>query len=126
MCPSYLSDLLSKKVYSRSLRSADSHSIETPLFTLRTVSDRSFSSVGPRLWKTFHYLFVMAHKSAPMQTPAPHSQLSFVLIHKSANYSGLSSASPVLQTVSLVWNVGYPRHTESPSGCMYAIENSPA
>jgi len=49
-CPSYLSDLLSKKVYSRSLRSADGHSLETPLFKLRTVGDRPFSSVGPRLW----------------------------------------------------------------------------
>jgi len=32
---------------------------------------------------TFHYLFVTAHKSAPMLTPAPHSLVSFVLISRS-------------------------------------------
>jgi len=31
-----------------------------------------------------------------------------------------------LQTVALMWNVGYPRRTESPSGYVYAKENSPA
>jgi len=45
---------------------------------------------------------------------------------KTAYYFGLSSASPVQQTVALVWNVGYPMRTESPSGYVYAIENSPA
>ena len=45
---------------------------------------------------------------------------------KSAYYSGLSTASSVLQTVPLVWNVGCPMRTESPSGYVYAIENSPA
>jgi len=54
----------------------------------------------------------MAHESAPMPTPAPHSLLSFNL--KAAYYSGLSFASPVLQTVALAWNVGYPMRTESP------------
>jgi len=50
LCPSYLSDLLSKKVHSRSLRSADGHSLASPKYRLRTVGDRFFSSVRPRLW----------------------------------------------------------------------------
>jgi len=53
LCPSYLSDLLCKKVHSRSLRSADGNSLATPLLKLRTVGDRSFSSVGRRLWNDF-------------------------------------------------------------------------
>ena len=49
LCPTYLSDLLTKKVHTRSLRSADGHSLAAPICKLRTISDRSFSSVGPRL-----------------------------------------------------------------------------
>jgi len=45
---------------------------------------------------------------------------------KAAYYSGLSSASPVLQTVALVWNVGYHMRTKCPSAYVYAIENSPS
>ncbi len=126
LCPSYLSDLLSKKVYSRSLRSADGHSLETPLFKLRTVGDRSFSSVGPRLWNN---LPLSLRDGSQIRANADPGTSFSALVRsylKAAYYSGLSSASPVLQTVALVWNVGYPMRTESPSGYVYAIENSPA
>jgi len=49
LCPSYLSNILNKKVHSRTLRSADGHILANPLLELRTVDGRSFSSVGPRL-----------------------------------------------------------------------------
>ena len=126
LCPTYLSDLLTKKVHTRSLRSADGHSLAVPLLKLRTVGDRSFSSVGPRLWND---LPLRLRDGSQIRANAdPGTSFSTLLRSylKATCYSGLSSASPVLQTVALVWNVGYPMRTESPSGYVYAIENSPA
>jgi len=70
---------------------------------------------------TYHFLFVMPHKSAPMLITAS----SFSALLRSY-YSGLSSASPFLQTVVFAWNAGYPMRIESPSDYVHAIENSAA
>ena len=126
LCPAYLSDLLNKKLHSRSLRSADGHRLATPLLKLRTVGDRSFSSVGPRLWNELP--LCLRDGSQIRANADPGTSFSTLLRSylKTTYYSGLLAASPVLQTVALVWNVGYPMRTESPSGYVYAIENSPA
>jgi len=67
----------------------------------------------------FHYRFVMAHKSAGPVTSFFALSRSYL---KVAYYSGLSPAFYVLQTAALLWNVGYPMHTESPSGFVNASE----
>lgn len=50
--PPYLSDLLIPKVQKRSLRSSSSSvdSYEVPFNKCKTFSDRSFSTIGPKLW----------------------------------------------------------------------------
>jgi len=108
--------ILSKTVHSRSVRSADGHSLATPLYKLRTVGDRSFSSVGRRLWNSLP----LARRDGTQIRANADSYTSFSALVRSyvkaAYYSSLSSASSVLQTVALVWNVVYPMRTESPSG----------
>jgi hypothetical protein len=52
LCPSYLTDLLHDYVPSRTLRSSDTPTLAVPNFKLKTVGDRSFCSVGPRLWNS--------------------------------------------------------------------------
>ncbi len=113
-------------MHTRSLRSADAHSLATPLFKLRTVGDRSLSSVGPRLWNELP--LYLRDGSQIRANADPGTSFSALLRSylKATYYSSLSSASPVLPTVALVGNVGYPMRTESPSGYVYAIENSPA
>ncbi len=126
LCPSYLSDLFIKKVHCRALRSADGHSLVTPLFKLRTVGDRSLCSVGSRLWND---LPLSLRDGSLIRADAdPGTSFSALLRSylKATCYSGLSTASSFLQTVPLVWNVGYPMRTESPTGYVFAIENSPA
>jgi len=75
---------------------------------------------------TFHYLFMMAHKSAPMPSPAPHSLSHSFLSQGFITPVSLSSASPALQTVTSVWNVSYPMPTESHLGYVFSTENSPS
>jgi len=78
--PSYLLDMRNMKVQSRSLRSADGHSLVSRLFNcVRSLTNLLVQS-DLDCGMTFHNLHVMAHKSAPMPTTAPHSLLSFVLI----------------------------------------------
>jgi hypothetical protein len=126
LCPSYLSELISRKPQSRSLWSADEYRLSTPFFRLRTVGDRSFCSAGPRLWNDLPLClrdFSLIRSDANHSTSFSTHLRSFL---KSTYYSGLSAASSFLQSVALVGNVGYRMRTESPLGSVYAIENSPA
>jgi hypothetical protein len=122
--PSYLSDLLHTKVSSRCLRSSDGQSLAIPLFKLRTVGDRSFCSAGPRLWNALPQF--MRNKSLLCSAADPGISFS-ALIHsylQATHYYGLSPASSLLHTVTLLRVVGYPMRTESPSGSAHAKENS--
>ena len=126
LCALYLSELISRKPQSRSLRSADEYHLSTPLLRLRTVGDRSFCSAGPRLWNDLPLClrdFSLIRSDANHSTSFSTHLRSFL---KSTYYSGLSPASSFLQSVVLVGNVGYRMRTESPLGSVYAIENSPA
>jgi len=82
--------------------------------------------VGPRLWNNLP-LSLRDGSQICTNADAGTSFSALILSYlKAAYYSGHSCASPVLQTAALVLNVGYPMRTESPSGYVYAIENSPA
>ncbi len=124
--PTYLSDLLHTKTSSRCLRSSDGQSLAIPLFKLRTVGDRSFCSAGPRLWNALPQF--MRNKSLLCSAADPGISFSSLLHSylKATHYYGLSPASPLLHTLTMLRVVGYPMRTESPSGSVYAIENSPA
>jgi hypothetical protein len=50
--PSYLSDLLCAYAPSRCLRSSSARLLSISFSRLKTVGDRCFSSVGPRLWNS--------------------------------------------------------------------------
>jgi len=126
LCLSYLLDLLSKKVHSSYLRSADGHSLVTPLLKRRAVGGRSFSSVGPRLWNNLRLSFRVGSQIRTNADPGTSFCALARFYLKAACYCGLSSAAPVLQTVALVWNVGYLMRTESQSCYSYTIENSSA
>ncbi len=52
LAPSYLAELLNDFVPVRALRSSDSPALAVPHFKLKTVGDRSFCSVGPRMWNS--------------------------------------------------------------------------
>ncbi len=124
--PWHLSDLLHTKTSSRCLRSSDGQSLAIPLFKLRTVGDRSFCSAGPRLWNALPQC--MRNKSLLCSAADPGISFSSLLHSylKATHYYGLSPASPLLHTLTMLRVVGYPMRTESPSGSVYAIENSPA
>jgi len=49
----------------------------------------------------------MAHKFRVSADPSSLFSALVCSYLKAAYYSGLAAASPVLQTVALVWNVGY-------------------
>ena len=50
LAPSYISDLLNFKTYSRSLRSSCKEYLVVPRSRLKTCGDRAFSIAGPELW----------------------------------------------------------------------------
>ena len=50
LAPSYISDLLNFKTYSRSLRSSCNEYLVVPRSRLKTYGDRAFSIAGPKLW----------------------------------------------------------------------------
>ena len=50
LAPSYISDLLNFKTYSRSLRSSCKEYLVVPRSRLKTYGDRAFSIAGPKLW----------------------------------------------------------------------------
>jgi len=53
VCPSYLTDILHTYVPTRqTLQSSDTPTLTVPNFKLKTVGDRSFWSVRPRLWNS--------------------------------------------------------------------------
>ncbi len=123
LCPSYFSDLLNRKVHSRSLRSTDGHSLVVPFFKLRTVGDRSFGSVGPRLWNDLP----LCYRDGSLIRTDADAGTSFSALLRSyleaACYSGRSTVSSFLNAVPLVVRkVGCPKRTESPSGSVFAIE----
>ena len=66
LAPSYISDLLNFKTYSRSLRSSSKEYLAVPRSRLKTYGDRAFSIAGPKLWKT--YLNLEIRKCASVAT----------------------------------------------------------
>ena len=50
LAPSYISDLLDFKTYSRSLRSSCKEYLVVPRSRLKTYGDRAFSIAGSKLW----------------------------------------------------------------------------
>ena len=50
LAPAYISNLLSKQNYSRSLRSSTKELLVVPKSRLKTYGDRSFSVAAPKLW----------------------------------------------------------------------------
>jgi len=74
---------------------------------------------------TFHFFLVMAqiHTDAAFVTAFAALLLTYL---KATYYFCLAAASSFLQTVSVVRIAGCRIFTESPSGTVYAIENSPA
>ena len=48
--PQYLKDLLTPQPSSRTLRSANTNTLQAPRTKLRTMGDRAFSAAAPRLW----------------------------------------------------------------------------
>ena len=50
LAPSYISDLLNFKAYSRSLRSSCKEYLVVPRSRLKTYGDKAFSIAGPKLW----------------------------------------------------------------------------
>ncbi len=110
-------------MHSRSLRSTDGHSLVVPFFKLRTVGDRSFGSVGPRLWNDLPLCY---RDGSLIRTDAdPGTSFSALLRSylEAACYSGHSTVSSFLNAVPLVVRkVGCPKRTESPSGSVFAIK----
>ena len=50
--PKYISDLVSRYVPGRALRSADQGLLEVPFSRLKTKGDRAFQVIAPTLWNT--------------------------------------------------------------------------
>ncbi len=57
LAPSYLSDLLSSYIPSRSLRSSNSELLCVPRFRLSSMGGRSFSVTAPKLWNLLPLAF---------------------------------------------------------------------
>ncbi len=52
LAPVYLTELLTVYTPRRNLRSSDSGLLTIPVTRLRSMSDRAFSSVAPKLWNS--------------------------------------------------------------------------
>lgn len=52
LAPQYLSELLIPYIPARNLRSADASLLVVPVTYLKTMGDRAFSSVAPKLWNS--------------------------------------------------------------------------
>jgi len=70
LCHSYLADLLHPYVPSRTLRSSDTPNLTVPSFKLKTIADRSFCSVGPRLWNSLPHSLCAGPLACSDATPS--------------------------------------------------------
>ena len=119
ICPSYLADLLEDYVPTRSLRSSDTPTLKVPNFKLKTVGDRSFSSVGPRLWNSLPHSLRSGALACSDATPGTVTTL--LRLHLLAtHFGGLSSDQPVLLPPA-VERVVCRKRADSPQGSVLAI-----
>jgi len=86
LCPLYLSDLLHSYVPSRTLRSSDTPTPTVPNFKLKTVGDRAFCSVGPKLWNSLPHSLCAGALLCSDATPGTVSAL--LRLHLLATHFG--------------------------------------
>jgi len=118
LCPSYLSDLLNKKVLSRALNQLVATVLQ-PLNSNCVVDDRLLALSALDCGMTFRTLFLMVHKSAPRTTiVAPHCVLSFVLILRRIVTPACQLARLLYKLLFLVRNVVYTLRNEKKANCI--------
>jgi hypothetical protein len=71
LAPSYLSELLTDFAPARALRSSDSPRLAIPHFKIKTLGDRSFCSVGPRIWNSLPHSLRVGTLACIDVTPGP-------------------------------------------------------
>jgi len=71
-----------------------------------------FSSVGPRLWNNFPLSLRDGSQNSSQCQPRHLILCSPSFLSRCRLLLRFSSASPLLLIVALVWNIGYPTHTE--------------
>ena len=119
LCPSYLADMLDDHVPTRSLRSSDTPTLKFPNFKLKTVGDRSFSSVGLRLWNSLPHSLRSCALACSDATPGTVTAL--LRLHLLAtHFGGFSFNQPVLLPPAVERVVGRKR-ADSPQGYVLAI-----
>ena len=115
----YRAELLEDYVRAQILRSSDTPTLKVPNFKLKTVGDRSFSSVGPRLWNSLPHSLRSGALACSDATPGTVTTL--LRLHLLATHSGgLSSDQPVLLPPAVERVVGRKR-ADSPQGSVLAI-----
>jgi len=120
LCPSYLPDLLHAYVPARTLRSSDTPTLTVPNLKLTTVGDRSFCSVGPRLWNLLPHSLRAGALACSDATPGNVTAL--LRLHLLAtHFVGLSSDQTLLLHPSVV-RVVVRKRFDSPQGCEHAIK----
>jgi len=123
LCPSYLADLLHAYVRSRTLQSSDTPTLTVPNFKLKTVGDRSFCSVGPKLWNSLPHSLragALACSDATPGTVTAHLRLQLLATH----FGGLSSDQTLLLPPS-VERVVVRKRADSPQGSEHVMKNPP-
>jgi len=121
--PSFLTHLVHAYVTARTLRFSDIPTLTVPNFKLKTVGDRSFCPVGPRLWNSLPHSL---RAGALACSDATHGSVTALLrLHLLATYFGeLSSDQPLLLPHS-VERVVVRKRADSPQCSEHALKNTP-
>ncbi len=120
LCPSYLAELLEDHVPARASRSSDFPTMKVPKFKLKTVGDRSFCSIGPRLWNSLPHSLRSGALACSDATPG--TVIALLRLHLLAtHFGGLSSIQSVLLPPAAVGR----KRADSPQGSVLAIKNPP-
>ncbi len=101
LAPSYLSELLTDYAPIRTLRSTDSPRLAVPHFKLKTVGDRSFCSVGPRMWNSLPHSLRAGTLACTVATPGTVSALLHCHL-LATHFGGFSSDLSSLTATSVV------------------------
>ena len=101
LAPSYLSELLTDFAPARALRSSDSPRLAIPHFKLKTVGDRSFCSVGPRMWNSLPHSLRAGTLACTDATPGTVSALLRCYL-LATHFGGFSADLSSLPATSLV------------------------
>jgi len=100
LAPSYLAELLNDFVPGRALRSSDTLTLAVPLFKLKTVADRSFSSAGHRACNSLRHSLRAGALACPDATPDTASALLCCYL-SDTQFGGRSSDTSSVPTCSL-------------------------